>query len=929
MSAGLKNAAGATESLGSKFKSAAGLGAAMQVGMKAVSAAMNTMSAHIGAAVSRYDQLNNFPKIMSNLGISAKDSKAALKELDDGIAGLPTTLDSATQGVTRFVSKNGDIKKSTKYFVAMNNAIVAGGQSTEIQSAAVEQLSQAYSKGKMDMQEWRSVQTAMPAQLNMVAKAMGKTTDELGEGLRTGKISMDDFMDTMVRLSDEGIDGMASFAEQALTATGGIKTAFSVMSTAVTRGMANCIGAIDEALQKNKLPTIAELALKAKDAIDKAFTGVAEAIKKVNFKGIIAGLTPAIGLLKSAAQMIGRLVAGIASFFNQHAKAISSLIPVIVSGALAFNAYKSISGACKKLASFMTMVNRSRAAVLNYKAATEGASLAAAVANGDLTKQEAAYGHLGNKITGAASKFAAFVRANIVSAASALSNAGAQLINAAANSKVGTAAKSAATRILAFAAAHRVAMIAALGFAAPIIALAVYMAKTGASADEVADKITSFADAAASAITAFADKVPQVMPAIVSALTTAINSVVQTLPTLIPVIIGAGVQLFMGLVKAVTQIIGPLVAALPQIVGAIVSAIPVLIPAIIDAGITLFSALIDAIPKVLPVIVAALPQIIEAIVSSLPTLLPAMLGAGVTLFSALVDAIPKVVPVIVEALPQIIEAIVSAIPTLIPAIIEAGVTLFSALIDAIPKVLPVIVAALPQIIKAIVQGLLSLVSELFNTGVQLMKSFLSGMQSFFGTIVANVVSFAKSLPRKIKTGLGSLVGVGMDFIAGLWKGIKEKFDGVIEKVKGLAAKLPGAVKKVLGINSPSKVMMEVGGFFDAGLEKGIVKGTRAVGKAASNLGDSAVESVDLSGIKLQFDKARKWAEQIMYGANMSLPDFALEGVGLDTNYNYSSDITVEVPLTVDGKEFARATATYTQDELGKLEMRSNRKKGIR
>ena len=100
LSAGLKNAAGATESLGSKFKSAVGLGAAMQVGMGAVSKAVNTMSNHIGDAVSRYDQLNNFPKVMSNLGIESKASSAALKALDKGITGLPTTLDAATQAVS-------------------------------------------------------------------------------------------------------------------------------------------------------------------------------------------------------------------------------------------------------------------------------------------------------------------------------------------------------------------------------------------------------------------------------------------------------------------------------------------------------------------------------------------------------------------------------------------------------------------------------------------------------------------------------------------------------------------------------------------------------------------------------------------------------------------------------------------------------------
>lgn len=343
LSAGMRNAAASTETLGSKFKSAIGLGSAMQIGMSAVRGAISAVSSSIDDAVSRYDQLNNFPKVMSNLGISAKDSSAALKELDEGISGLPTTLNSATQGVTRFVSVNGDIKKSTRYYLAMNNAIAAGGAAADIQASAVEQLAQSYSKGKMDMMEWRSLQTAMPAQLNMVAKAMGKTTDALGEGLRNGTISMDEFMDTMVRLNDEGIDGMASFADQAQVACGGIATAFTNLKTGVTKGVTTCIAAIDEMLKQNGLPTIAEAAIIAKGKIIKAFDAIASGIKQINLKGIIEGLTPAFELLKKTAVGAAKPLKAIAKWANKNAEGLSSLVPVVLAGIAAFKGYKKIS----------------------------------------------------------------------------------------------------------------------------------------------------------------------------------------------------------------------------------------------------------------------------------------------------------------------------------------------------------------------------------------------------------------------------------------------------------------------------------------------------------------------------------------------------------------------------------------------------------
>ena len=37
----------------------------------------------------------------------------------------------------------------------------------------------------------------------------------------------------------------------------------------------------------------------------------------------------------------------------------------------------------------------------------------------------------------------------------------------------------------------------------------------------------------------------------------------------------------------------------------------------------------------------------------------------------------------------------------------------------------------------------------------------------------------------------------------------------------------------------------------------------------------------------------------------------------DYDYYRNSEYIIEVPLTVDGKEFARATASYTQEELNR------------
>lgn len=252
-----------------------GIGAAVNL----VNKGINMVTGSLSGAVERYDTMNNFPNVMANLGIAAEDAQAAINEIAAGLKGLPTALDAGARSVQRFTAKNNNIKRSTQMFLAMNNAILAGGQSAQIQESAIEQLSQAYSKGRMDMNEWNSLQTAMSAQLNQVAKAMGLSTDALGEGLRTGTIAMDDFMDSIIRLNDEGVDGFASFAEQARSATGGISTSIENMKSAIKRGWISIFEAINGVFEGAGLGGISGVFGKIGEAIESVMSKIGDVIR--------------------------------------------------------------------------------------------------------------------------------------------------------------------------------------------------------------------------------------------------------------------------------------------------------------------------------------------------------------------------------------------------------------------------------------------------------------------------------------------------------------------------------------------------------------------------------------------------------------------------------------------------------------------------
>lgn len=128
-----------------------------------------------------------------------------------------------------------------------------------------------------------------------------------------------------------------------------------------------------------------------------------------------------------------------------------------------------------------------------------------------------------------------------------------------------------------------------------------------------------------------------------------------------------------------------------------------------------------------------------------------------------------------------------------------------------------------------------------------------GIVVSIGAALLWLVGISVGTVAKIKAGFSGIVskakGIGTDFVAGLWEGIKKAWKGMIEKIKGLTKLLPDVVKKALGIASPSKVMMEIGGHTAEGMALGIERGQKRVESATEGLADSAVSGAGGGGGK--------------------------------------------------------------------------------
>lgn len=285
---------------------AAGVGAVQVVG-KAFDLVENSVS----GAISRFDTLNQYPKVMEQLGYSAKDVSKSMDTLQNGIKGLPTALDDVVSTTQQFASITGDVDTAAKTTIALNDAFLASGASSADAARGLQQYTQMLSSGKVDMMSWRTLQETMPASLKKVAEAFGFTgraaTNDLYAALQSGTITMDQLNQKFVEL-DGGVTG---FANQARTASAGIQTSFDNLGTAVTRGMANMLKAIDSGLTSNGFPTMAASINKGQDLIDAGFQKLNGSIPGMitNFKNFGGSLAPLSGLLTAVATGVLGLMA--------------------------------------------------------------------------------------------------------------------------------------------------------------------------------------------------------------------------------------------------------------------------------------------------------------------------------------------------------------------------------------------------------------------------------------------------------------------------------------------------------------------------------------------------------------------------------------------------------------------------------------------
>ena len=130
-------------------------------------------------------------------------------------------------------------------------------------------------------------------------------------------------------------------------------------------------------------------------------------------------------------------------------------------------------------------------------------------------------------------------------------------------------------------------------------------------------------------------------------------------------------------------------------------------------------------------------------------------------------------------------------------------------------------------------------------GQFLMEGLYRGLVSREGLVYGRINFICQHIEALANAGLqpGKFAEFGGNIVSGLVSGIESQEQSIWDKLTTITTKIKDTITTALKIQSPSKVMMEYGGYISEGLAIGIGKGEHYVTDATQSLADSVIEDM--------------------------------------------------------------------------------------
>nr|DAZ44675.1 MAG TPA: tail tape measure [Caudoviricetes sp.] len=1003
-----KKAINSANQLKETITSGFGFGIMMGAGQKAFS----VISGGIGNMVSEMGNASAAWKtFQGNMSMNGKP-QAEIADIQNSLQNFAAdTVYSASDMASTFAQLAAVGTKNTEKLVKGFGGLAAAAENPQqAMKTLSQQATQMAAKPKVAWEDFKLMLEQTPAGMSQVAKAMGKTTQQLISDIQAGKVKTEDFLDTIAEVgtSDafmkmatqyktvgQAMDGLSETASNKLLPT------FNVISEYGIKAVEKLSGAFDKIdgnALAGKVKTGLETVSKYWDAFITNMSGVGTAFSDA-FSAVGAAfseLTGEIGFdtsIKSfgdAVQVAAGYLKTFAGFLEDNADKIALVLQHLPQLLLAYKGFKIVkavvpfvsafSGAIVKLAGkgIASLAGK----LFGIAAGTKATGSASKSSSGSILKSAQAFMMMAGAVLLISSGFALLALSAVAVAESgglaigvlvgmavAVAGVAVGMMFLLKSMKGSKSLVQTATAFLVLGAAILVVSAAFAVLAATSIALAnAGPLAIGVMVGMVAAIALLAAGAAAlgPALTAGAVGFLAFGAALVLVGVSAIlaSTAIVILSTALPALVEYGLQgavaiaalgVSMGVFAAGAAVAGAgalLLGAGLLVVGAatLVAGAGVLVLAAgaiaLGAGLAVTAASVTVLASALPLVCSgamssvvaftALFAVTVALGASLLLITASFVAFGIGIVAATVGvAAFGVAMLAASAGTAVMAASLVAVNSSMKSIASNAKTAKKSITSMKDSVSIVNegLDALGNKAKSAVDKLISTfsgaagkaknagkkVGDGINDGVKngtdklpdtiklAMNQFNAGLLAGGTLSIATSNQISNSVLSALKKTESGAYSCGYNIGAGLANGMAASLGRVQSIAAQLAAAAEKAIRAKAKIHSPSKVSDKLGQYW----------------------GEGYVE-----GMKKMFGEAKRTSMKLIHiPSSIKKPDLALAGnistsdLSDDCVYEKNANYTIIVPVEIDGKEVAKTTAKYTEDELNKRERRNRRKQG--
>lgn len=246
----------------------------------------------------------------------------------------------------------------------------------------------------------------------------------------------------------------------------------------------------------------------------------------------------------------------------------------------------------------------------------------------------------------------------------------------------------------------------------------------------------------------------------------------------------------------------------------------------------------------------------------------------------------------IEAARGILSNLLNTFLDHLPQMLDTGMTLLEKFLDGIGKSGNKVGSVILQILNALVTAIINHGPQLLQSGINLILQLAAGLIRALPQLLSMAWQIITGLFNAFRN--ADWASIGSEIVNGVWAGIVGLWDWLVSSVQNAVNNLWQSAKRALGIASPSKKFKYIGEMSVEGIEEGFEDKEQELNRTVNTVYNGMLSAATGTAVPGA-------------GSMESAVSYNLAATG--GNY------TIVVPLFLDGREIARATAWSMGQQL--------------